>query len=77
MENDDWICCNCGIVTLDRYGRCPICRTDNVAPFRGPGISSPPGIDQRRAEEAEHKAQVHVVSPSRAPSQPERVSKAG
>ena len=65
MESDEWICCNCGVITLDRNGRCPICRADNVAPFYSPG----------RAEEAVHK--VHVISHSGVPSQPERTRKAG
>ena len=58
MENDEWICCNCGVVTLDRKGRCPICRADNVAPFHSPGLSSPTAIGQHSAEEAEHKVRV-------------------
>jgi hypothetical protein len=75
MENDEWICCNCGVVTLDRNGRCPTCRADNVAPFHSPGRSSPSGVDQHRAEEAEHK--VHVISHTGVPSQPERARKVG
>jgi hypothetical protein len=75
MENDEWICCNCGVVTLDRNGRCPICRADNVAPFNSLVLSSPCGIDPHRAEEAEHK--VCVISHTGVPSQPERPRKAG
>ena len=75
MENDEWICCNCGVVTLDRNGRCPICRADNVAPFHSSGLSSPSGIDPHRAEEAEHK--VRVISNTGVPAQPERARKVG
>ena len=52
MENDEWICCNCGVVTLDRNGRCPICRTDNVAPLHNPGVlpPSPPHLEEFRVD---------------------------
>ena len=51
MENDEWICCNCGVVTLDRNGRCPICRADNVAPFRSLGSPRRPISTSQPAEE--------------------------
>jgi predicted ATP-dependent serine protease len=73
MENDEWICCNCGVVTLDRNGRCPTCRADNVAPFLSSRRSSSPHID--RAEEAKDRRR--VISHTRMSSQPERARKAG
>lgn len=58
MENDNWICCNCGVVTLDRNGRCPYCHSDNLVPVHSPAPSPSSGIEQHWAEEAGDKVRV-------------------
>ena len=70
METDEWVCCNCGVVTLDRNGRCPSCRSDNVVPVRVMAPSGPSGIERHWAEEAEQK--VHVMPEKRRPANARR-----
>ena len=78
METDEWVCCNCGIIVLDRNWRCPTCHSDNVVPAHVPEPSVPSGpcgIERHWAEEAERK--VHVMPEKRVPSYPEPTRKAG
>lgn len=78
MESDKWMCCNCGVVTLDRNGRCSNCRSDYVVLVLRPGPPPSPvlsGIEQHWAEEAERR--VHVMSKKGAPSHSEGTRRAG
>ncbi len=75
METDEWVCCNCGIIVLDRNWRCPNCRSDTVVPTHVRPRTVPSGrsgIERHWAEEAEQKLHVMPDKPVLRQAQPTR-----